>query len=83
MKTDMKMYMNQKARDMMLVHIFSETLAVKFLLTSLYSKVYGMSQEDAIKTAKQASVDALDNVFVILSRYVDLDVPGLRKDLGL
>lgn len=75
--------LTEKVRDMALIHTFSETLAVKFLLTSLYAKIYTMPQDEAVEIARRVTSDALDNVFAILSKYSDLDVPGLRQELGL
>ena len=42
-----------------------------------------MPYEEAAATAKALAVDVMNEVFVVLAKYGDVDVPGLREQLDL
>jgi hypothetical protein len=83
MDDSVKMFMNQHARDVLLIHVLAETHAIKYLLTNIYAKTFEIPYEEAVKVAKNVGVDGMQQTLMLVAKYGNLDVDGLKESLGL
>ena len=81
--TDIKLMLDAKSRDVILMHLFVEIRTANSLLATILGYASEKNVQEVDKILLGLRKEELTNVFGILSKYPQIDVPGWRRDLGL
>jgi hypothetical protein len=80
---DITLGLNDRARDVLLMHLFLEVRTLTSQLAYILSGLSGKTRTESDAILLKMRNEELVNALHILSRFGELDVPGWRQALGL
>ena len=83
MPQEIKLIMTSQAQNVSLIRILTEIGVNQKLLTAIYSKVLELPTKETERYVRDIRKKEFDKIITFLSKYGDIDVPGLLNSLHL